>query len=60
MISDQNYLIMSEFDLSFTDLAFADKFNVIMSDGKHCYRVSKFANQIVSLWQSIMYNKYNM
>ena len=48
---------MSEFDPSFTDLTSADKFNVIMSDGNRCHRVAKFANQIFSLRQSIMYNK---
>ena len=47
MISD---LSISEFDLFFTSLTSADKFNVIMSDGNHCYRV---ANQILSLRQSI-------
>ena len=48
---------MSEFDPSFTDLTSIDKFNVVMSDGNHCYRVSNFDNQILSLRQSIMYNK---
>ena len=47
---------MSEFDPSFNDLTSVDKFNVLMSDGNHCYRVAKFANQILSLRQSIMYN----
>ena len=48
---------MSEFDHSFTDLTSVDKFNVIMSDGNHCYRVAKFANQILSLRQTIIYIK---
>ena len=49
--------IKSEFDPSCTGLTSANKFNVIVSDGKHCYRVAKFANQILSLRQSMMYNK---
>ena len=48
---------MSEFYPSFTDLTSVDKFNVIMSDGNHCYRVAKFANEILCLRQSVMYNK---
>ena len=37
--------IMSEFYISFTGLTSADKFNVNMSYGKHCYRVA-FAKHI--------------
>ena len=32
------------------------EFNRIMSDGKHCYKVAKFANQILSSSQLTTYN----
>ena len=40
---------------SFTNLSHNDKFNFVMSDGNHCCRVAKFANQIFTLRQSVLY-----